>query len=125
MQVIRAWLPARSRPSARVTGWKPRAGGAVLISQGRKRTGWRWGRGRKSQEKRSPQQLELLLNGVRPVRNTLLDDDVEMVRRGKTTVIFETQPAELKAQARLEEESDRTWARLRGRRLNRMEVRTD
>ena len=72
---------------------------------------------------RSPEQLEMILGAVKPVRNSLLDDDVVVVRRkADSRLIFETQPA---APSRVEEESDRAWQRLRGRRLDHLKVSVD
>jgi hypothetical protein len=84
-----------------------------------------WGWWKKDKIVCSPQQLELLLNTVQPVRNTLFDEDVDVVRRSRSRVIYETKPDAAVTQARLEEESDRTWERLRGRRFATLKTHSD
>ena len=76
---------------------------------------------------RSPQQLEMILGAVKPVRNTLLDDDLEVVRRkGASRLIHESKPGTGTGQgARMDEESDRAWERLRGRKLDHLKVQAD
>ncbi len=74
---------------------------------------------------RSPQQLEMILGAVKPVRNTLVDDDLEVVRRkGASRLIYESKPVGAQG-ARMEAESDRAWERLRGRKLDQLKVHAD
>jgi len=74
---------------------------------------------------RSPQQLEMILGAVKPVRNSLVDDDLVVVRRkGESRLIYESLPSPT-ARPRVEEESDRAWQRLRGRRLDHLKVSVD
>ena len=80
-------------------------------------------RGGRDRILRSPEQLEMILGAVKPVRNSLLDDDVVVVRRkADSRLIFESQPM---VPSRVEEESDRAWQRLRGRRLDHLKVSVD
>ncbi len=74
---------------------------------------------------RTPEQLEMILGGVRPLRHTLGDDDVELVRRRTgTRVLHESSPPQT-GQPALEVESDRAWKRLRGRRVSDLKVGVD
>jgi hypothetical protein len=74
---------------------------------------------------RTPEQLEMILGGVRPLRHTLGDDDVEVVRRGgRGRVLHESRPP-LTGQPAVEAESDRAWKRLRGRRVSDLKVGVD
>jgi hypothetical protein len=78
---------------------------------------------------RTPEQLEMILGGVRPLRHTLGDDDVELVRRrggGRVggRVLHESRPPET-GQSAVEVESDRAWKRLRGRRMSDLKVGVD
>lgn len=56
-------------------------------------------------------QGELALKSVRPVRNDLRDDDVALVERRASRVIWETPVA-----ATASDDQDLAWNRLRGRR---------
>ena len=74
---------------------------------------------------RSPEQLEMILGAVKPVRNSLVDDDLVVVRRkADSRLIYESLPSPT-ARPRVEEESDRAWQRLRGRRLDHLKVSVD
>lgn len=75
---------------------------------------------------RSPHQLEMILGAVKPVRNGLMDDDVEVVaRRGSGRLLHETRPPGAGLDATMRAESDRRYERLRGRRLEAMRVEAD
>ncbi|MFM8421419.1 MAG: hypothetical protein ACKOEQ_15000 [Verrucomicrobiota bacterium] len=69
----------------------------------------------------------MILGAVKPVRNPLVDDDVEVVGRrlGGGRLLHETPAAGDARQSWLRAESDRTYERLRGRRLEGMKVGTD
>lgn len=75
----------------------------------------------------SPRQLEMILGAVKPVRNPLMDDDVDVVGRrvGGGRLLHETRASGDARQSWLRAESDRTYERLRGRRLEGMKVGTD
>ena len=75
---------------------------------------------------RSPQQLEMILGGVKPMRNGLVDDDVAVVARGGGgRLLHETRTTGPGVEAALRAESNRMYERLRGRRMEAMRVRRD
>ena len=75
---------------------------------------------------RSPRQLEMILGAVKPVRTGLMDDDVEVVaRRGGGRLLHETRMPGAGLDAAMRAESDRTYERLRGRRVEAMRVEAD
>ena len=75
---------------------------------------------------RSPRQLEMILGAVKPVRNGLVDDDVAMVARGGAgRLLHETRSRTGAMEAAMREESNRTYERLRGRRMEAMRVDGD
>lgn len=75
----------------------------------------------------SPQQMEMILGAVKPVRNPLMDDDVEVLgrRQGGGRLLHETRGTGDARQSWMRAESDRTYERLRGRRLEGMRVGTE
>jgi hypothetical protein len=92
--------------------------------------GWwsptRWMKRRERERSgRTPQQLEMILSAVKPVRNTLLDDDLEVVRRKTDSRLIYESKAAPESAGRVEKESDRAWERLRGRRLENLKVPTE
>lgn len=92
------------------------------VKRGGRRWWQVWRRGQPAA--RSPQQLEMLFSSVHPVRNTL-DDEPGNTERVKSRLIFETKPDAAVTLRRMQEESDRTWVRLRGRRLKQLEVKSE
>ncbi len=72
----------------------------------------------------SPRQMEMILGAVKPVRNPLLDDDVDVVARraGGGRLLHETRPSAGVLESRMQAESDRTYERLRGRRMQALKV---
>ena len=71
---------------------------------------------------RSSQQLEMILGSVKPVRNPLVDDDVEVVRRRTGSMVLHESRTPTTARPAVEQESNRAWKRLRGRKLNDLKV---
>ena len=75
---------------------------------------------------KSPQQLEMILGAVKPVRNGLVDDDVAVVSRGSVgRLLHETRLPSSGTEAAMRAESDRRYERLRGRRLETMRVEAE
>lgn len=97
--------------------------------EGGARSWWRpwtwWRRAEPVGFARSAQQLEMMLGAVKPVRNPLVEDDVELVaRRREGRVLHETRMP-VSGPTAVEVESDRAWERLRGRRVEQMKVHAD
>lgn len=111
----KAWWQAWRRPSG--TGAREARAGfnpfRVLLDGNRRRETGAAGISR---------QLEMRLHDVKPVRNSLFDDDVEVVKRSRSRLIYETPGETGPARRKMEVESDRAWERLRGRRLDTLRV---
>lgn len=75
----------------------------------------------------SARQMEMILGAVKPVRNPLMDDDVDVVTRrlGGGRLLHETRGAGAGRESWMRAESDRAYERLRGRRLEAMRVDAD
>ncbi len=81
--------------------------------------GWMFGRNRR-REGGPLVQGELLLQNVKPVRNTLRGDDVALVERRQSKVIWESPVAQAAS-----DDQELAWNRLRGRRLENLVVKPD
>ena len=81
--------------------------------------GWLLGRNRR-REGGALVQGELLLQNVKPVRNSLRDDDVALVERRQSKVIWESPVAKATC-----DDQELAWNRLRGRRLENLVVKPD
>jgi hypothetical protein len=114
---------AKPEPGAPATG-RPSPFGLATAVTGfvkpkRSWFGWLWGGNRR----RDPVRLvqgELLLQNVRPVRNDLVNDDVALVERRQSKVLYQTPEI---ASAR--DDQGHAWNRLRGRKLENLVVKTD
>lgn len=108
-----AWRRRRgsgSGPGGRRAGFNPFR---VLLDGNRRRESGPAG---------ATRQLEMRLQDVKPVRNSLFNDDVEVVKRSRSRLIYETPGEAMPARGKAEAESDRAWERLRGRRLDTLRV---
>ncbi len=81
--------------------------------------GWLFG-GNRRREIGPLVQGELSLQNVRPLRNTLRDDDIALVERRQSKVIWETPAA-----GTTRKDQGHAWNRLRGRRLDKLVVDPD
>ena len=81
--------------------------------------GWLFG-GNRRRETGPLVQGELSLQNVRPLRNTLRDDDIALVERRQSKVIWETPAA-----GTTRNDQGHAWNRLRGRRLDKLVVDPD
>ena len=81
--------------------------------------GWMFGRNRR-REGGPLVQGEFLLQNVKPVRNSLRDDDVALVERRQSKVIWESPVAKAAS-----DDQELAWNRLRGRRLENLVVKPD
>ena len=81
--------------------------------------GWLFG-GNRRREIGPLVQGELSLQNVRPLRNTLRDDDIALVERRQSKVIWETPGA-----GTTRNDQGHAWNRLRGRRLDKLVVDPD
>ena len=81
--------------------------------------GWLFG-GNRRRETGPLVQGELSLQNVRPLRNTLRDDDIALVERRQSKVIWETPAA-----GTTRKDQGHAWNRLRGRRLDKLVVDPD
>lgn len=81
--------------------------------------GWMFGRNRR-REGGPLVQGELLLQNVKPVRNSLRGDDVALVERRQSKVIWESPVAQAAS-----DDQELAWNRLRGRRLENLVVKPD
>ena len=81
--------------------------------------GWLFG-GNRRREIGPLVQGELSLQNVRPLRNTLRDDDIALVERRQSKVIWETPAA-----GTTRDDQGHAWNRLRGRRLDKLVVDPD
>ncbi len=104
----------------------PTAPGTPSIGATRRETkarrswfGWLFG-GNRRRETGPLVQGELSLQNVRPLRNTLRDDDIALVERRQSKVIWETPAA-----GTTRNDQDHAWNRLRGRRLDKLVVDPD
>lgn len=90
-----------------------------LPKAGRSWLGWLFG-GNRRRETGPLVQGELSLQNVRPLRNTLRDDDIALVERRQSKVIWETPAA-----GTTRDDQGHAWNRLRGRRLDKLVVDPD
>lgn len=81
--------------------------------------GWMFGRNRR-REGGPLVQGELLLQNVKPLRNSLRGDDVALVERRQSKVIWESPVAQAAS-----DDQELAWNRLRGRRLENLVVKPD
>ena len=81
--------------------------------------GWMFGRNRR-REGGPLVQAELLLQNVKPLRNSLRGDDVALVERRQSKVIWESPVAQAAS-----DDQELAWNRLRGRRLENLVVKPD
>jgi len=81
--------------------------------------GWMFGRNRR-REGGPLVQAEFLLQNVKPVRNSLRDDDVALVERRQSKVIWESPVAKV-----TNDNQELAWNRLRGRRMENLVVKPD
>lgn len=81
--------------------------------------GWMFGKNRR-REGGPLVQGELLLQNVKPVRNSLRDDDVALVERRQSKVIWESPVAKV-----TNDNQELAWNRLRGRRMENLVVKPD
>ena len=81
--------------------------------------GWLLGGNRRRENGRLVQG-ELLLQNVRPVRNDLRHDDLTLVERRQSKVLYETP-----ATAAARDDQSYAWNRLRGRKLENLVVKPD
>lgn len=81
--------------------------------------GWMFGRNRR-REGGPLVQGEFLLQNVKPVRNSMRDDDVALVERRQSKVIWESPVAKAAS-----DDQELAWNRLRGRRLENLVVKPD
>ena len=81
--------------------------------------GWLLGRNRR-RDGGPLVQGELLLQNVKPLRNSLRDDDVALVERRQSKVIWESPVAKATC-----DDQELAWNRLRGRRLENLVVKPD
>lgn len=99
---------------------------AIQLEGGSNRTWWQpWTWFRRVQPARitrSAQQLEMILGAVKPVRNSLHDDDVSLVRRSSGSRVLHESRTPTTARPAVERESDRAWKRLRERRTDDAKV---
>jgi len=103
-------MPAKPNASVGTPAWsKP----------SRSWLGWLFG-GNRRRETGPLVQGELLLQNVRPIRNDLRNDDVALVERRQTKVLYETPPA-----TSTRDDQGHAWNRLRGRRLEKLVVKGD
>lgn len=109
----KAWWQAWRRPAGRGAraGFNPFR---VLLDGNRRRDD--------AMARGTSRQMEMRLHDVKPVRNSLFDDDVEVVKRSRSRLIYETPGEAGPAGRKMEAESDRAWERLRGRRLETLRV---